>query len=231
MFLRLNDFTLKIGTCKLHSELIVGNIDRTSVGIFAVRGIIVRGSDGKAEIINSFGVCPVDGNLQHIVFVSVAGNPVFIVVVSDFIRHAVHFYTFRRGGVSQRYDPLDVRENKRTVISYTIMQNNIFCRRGILGKQRSRRSPLSQNFMKIISHFISVNSVDSSVLGRIILYIFFSVEFFNLGLILSSFDLTIFRRYIIFIEEEFEYVVGKFVFPFLIRRSRQIIRFFCRFII
>ena len=111
------------------------------------------------------------------------------------------------------------------------MQNNIFCRRGILGKQRSRRSPLSQNFMKIISHFISVNSVDSSVLGRIILYIFFSVEFFNLGLILSSFDLTIFRRYIIFIEEEFEYVVGKFVFPFLIRRGRQIIRFFCRFII
>ena len=226
MLLRLNHVALERSRSIFHAEFIFGNVDFSAVGMRCVGAVIVRGRHSKAEIINGFRVGAFDGNLKHVVLGRIFRRTVLVVFVRYRILSAVHGNFRSRRGVPQRNDTFDVGIYQRSGIAHRIAQHDFLCFRGKFRGQRTRGTPYLQHVVQLVGNFIGVYAVNR-LFFRIV-RTHFAVEARNFQLIVSALYLLVLGGDIAFGKEEFEYVVGKQVFPFAVRHRGKVVRFFRR---
>ena len=225
--LRLNYLALEFAACVFYAKLIVRNIDYNVRTVTRFRSVIMRGGNGKAEVINCLGVGTVYGNLQYVVFIRIRRYAVGIVRMCYRVRiRRTVVVCERNGGLRARmtkgYDTRNVGITQGIPV-HIFVENYVRRFRRVDRRQRTRRSPSRKNIQKCGVDIIVIHSVNRGFFRRVRSYDFRTRKLNNLRFIVLT---GVFRVFCIFglnipfVQEEFEYVVRQIAYPFVIGSRR-----------
>ena len=223
----LNYVVLEIVIAPFNAVLVFGYINR-------LIAVIVYGSNGEAEVVNSLGIGTFYGYLQRCVFVGIFNRAVLVVFGSDFISRSVDFHRrnqliFRAFSyVSQRPYAFDKGEHESGCAACGFfVKNNVFCFRNEFGSYGIVSTPAAAyNLIEFGSYGVVVNLCDSLFFGGYRLKDFFAVELIDLGLVFLTFFFVVFGGNHALVQQEFKYFVFKLIRPFFIGSDGKVVSVF-----
>ena len=214
----------------IHAEFIACDIDLSAVGILLVRRVVMRGRDGKAEVINRFGIGALHGNLQYVVLALVGNGAVVFVgrvpVEIGFVvimRHLIFLSVDRNGsfvgGMSERNDARNVGIFEP--VRHFVLKENFFRLRLELRHDRVGGTPARQNLIEFLLHIIRIYVLDRFFFRIISVEKAHVVEALDDVFIVLAVDFFVLRRNEALVIEKLEYVVFEMLIvrPFFIGQA------------